>query len=63
MTWDAVSTVTREEAKAKILAEAASKGYSTFKVYYDGNIIESPSSLPEAVDMSKVEIGQKADQA
>jgi hypothetical protein len=66
MTWDASSTltVTRDAAIAQIKAKAAAKGYTGgFKVVYDGVEIETPAQLPEQVDMSKVEVANKLNNA
>ncbi len=63
MTWEANELISKADAIVKIKAIAAGEGYPVFKVYYDGVMIESPSSLPDLVDMEKITVGQKADQA
>ncbi len=51
------------DAIVKIKAMGTEAGYATYKVYYDGKVIATPSDLPESVDMTLVSIGQMADQA
>lgn len=56
--------VPREEAEAKIAQLAKDKGIKgSFKVFYDGSIVEDPSDLPEQVDMTKVKVSATLDQA
>ena len=61
--WDSTTLINRSEAIAKIMADAKAKGYQSFKVMYDGQEIVTPSSLPEQVDMSKVSIANKLNNA
>jgi hypothetical protein len=67
MSWEttgAVPTVTRAEAETKIKALAVAQGIDgTFKVFYNGAMISTPSQLPEAVDMSKVRVSEVMNQA
>jgi hypothetical protein len=67
MTWNAESgssTVSRDEAKRKIMELASEEGYKgAFKVFYDGVVIATPDSLPTQVDMSKIKISEVLDQA
>lgn len=56
--------VSREEAEGKIAELATNKGIKgTFKVFYDGSIVEDPSDLPDQVDMTKVKVSATLDQA
>lgn len=56
--------VTREEAEGKIGALAKAKGIKgSFKVFYNGNLIEDPSNLPVMVDMTLVKVSATLDQA
>jgi hypothetical protein len=58
------NTVTKAEAKDKIMALANEQGLSgAFKVFYDGNIVSDPNDLPESVDMDKVRVSAVLDQA
>ena len=62
--WIAGTTVTREEAIRLIKEKARSEGLpSAFKVYYEGNEVVNPTSLPEQVDMSLVRVSAVFDQA
>lgn len=65
MSWNAnTNLVAREEAEAKIGEMAKAKGIKgSFKVFYDGSIIEDPSDLPDQVDMTKVKVSATLDQA
>ncbi len=68
MTWDQNSTVspalTRDEAIAKIKVIAREQGYTGgFKVTYEGNEIITPNDLPNAVDMTKVKVSSKLNNA
>ncbi len=67
MTWDQesnITLVTREVAIGKIKELAKQQGYTAgFKVEYDGSEIETPNQLPDAVDMTKVKIGSKLNNA
>lgn len=57
MTWDSNTLISREAAITAIKEKAKAEGYNkTFKVSYDGRQVESPTDLPEQVDMSKVQI-------
>lgn len=64
--WSARGTnsVTRDEAKTKILELARAQGLKgAFKVFYDDDIIADPDDLPESVDMDKVRVSAVLDQA
>lgn len=63
--WNANDNlVSREQAESKIGELAKSKGIKgSFKVFYDGGIIEDPTDLPEQVDMTKVKVSATLDQA
>lgn len=67
MTWDEssnITLVTREVAIAKIKEMAKAQGYTGgFKVVYDDSEIETPNQLPDAVDMSKVKVASKLNNA
>lgn len=65
MVWETTPTgITREQAIAEIKRMATAQGYSsTFKVTYDGTIIETPDQLPVSVDMSKVRISSMLNNA
>lgn len=66
MAWNATNPneVTREQAEGKIKELATSKGIKgSFKVFYNDRLIEDPSNLPETVDMTKVTVSAKLDQA
>lgn len=56
--------VARAEAEPRIKALAVEQGIDgTFKVFYDGAMISSPSQLPEQVDMTKVRVSEVMNQA
>lgn len=56
--------VTRDAAEAKIAELAKSKGIKgTFKVFYDGSLVEDPTDLPDMVDMTKIKVSATLDQA
>lgn len=56
--------VSREEAEGKIADLAKSKGIKgTFKVFYDGELVEDPTDLPDMVDITKVKVSATLDQA
>lgn len=65
--WDTASNsnlVPRADAEGKIKQLAVDQGIDgTFKVFYDGAMISSPSQLPEQVDMSKVRVSEVMNQA
>lgn len=65
MSWNAnENLVAREVAEGKIGELAKSKGIKgSFKVFYDGDIVEDPSNLPDMVDMTKVKVSATLDQA
>jgi len=68
MGWDAntpvVVTVSRTEAITQIKAKAVAQGYTGgFKVTYDGKEIDTPNDLPVDVDMTKVCIASKLNNA
>lgn len=65
MTWNAnENLVARAEAEGKIGELARSKGIKgSFKVFYDGSLIEDPTDLPDQVDMTKVKVSATLDQA
>jgi hypothetical protein len=67
MAWDTANggnLVPRAEAEPKIKALALAQGIDgTFKVFYDGAMISTPSQLPEQVDMSKVRVSEVMNQA
>lgn len=65
MAWNAnENLVAREEAEAKIGELAKSKGIKgSFKVFYNDEIIEDPTDLPDMVDMTKVKVSATLDQA
>ena len=55
--WDTTTKMTREQAISAIKEKAKAQGYSkTFKVTYEGRMVENPDDLPIEVDMSKVQI-------
>jgi hypothetical protein len=61
--WDQ-NTVTREQAIEKIKQLAKDQGYTGgFSVKYDGEDIEDPADLPEAVDMTKIKVTSKLNNA
>lgn len=56
--------VSREESEGKIAQMAKDKGIKgTFKVFYEGDIVEDPTDLPDMVDMTKVKVSAVLDQA
>lgn len=58
------ATISREEAQTKITEKARTEGITgSFKVYYDGRMISSPTDLPAQVDMSKVRVSSMLDNA
>lgn len=57
------NTISRDEAIGKIESDARAKGYNTWKVFYNDVIVETPDSLPERVDYSKVRISAVLNQA
>lgn len=58
------TTVSRDEAKKKIIELAKAEGYDgAFKVFYDGAMIADPNNLPEQVDMTKITVSEVLDQA
>jgi len=64
--WNTASStlVPRSEAEPKIKALAVAQGIDgTFKVFYDGAMISTPSQLPEMVDMGKVRVSEVMNQA
>jgi len=68
MGWDTntpvVPTVTRTEAIERIKAKAKAQGYiGAFKVTYEGAEIDTPTDLPEQVDMCKVVVASKLNNA
>lgn len=65
MSWNAnENLVSREAAEGKIGELAKSKGIKgSFKVFYNGSIVEDPTDLPDMVDMTKVKVSATLDQA
>ena len=65
MNWNTDNgTISREEAGSKIKEKAQSEGINgPFKVFYDGEQMTTPDSLPEQVDMNKVRVSAVLDQA
>jgi hypothetical protein len=66
MNWDtsANNTISRAEAQVEIVAKAQNEGINgAFKVFYDGELVVTPSDLPEQVDMNKVRVSAVLDQA
>lgn len=56
--------VTRAEAVVKIQEKAKAEGLTgAFKVFYDGSLVAGASDLPEMVDMTKVRVSAKLDNA
>jgi hypothetical protein len=59
-----VTGVSRDEAKPLILEMARNEGIEgAFKVFYQGQMISSPDSLPDTVDMGEVSVSAVLDQA
>jgi hypothetical protein len=57
-------SITRAAAIEAIKAKAVEQGYKgSFKVHYDGTLVDSPATLPDMVDMSKVTISSVLNQA
>ena len=66
MVWNPANEnmVPRAEAESKIGALAKSKGIKgSFKVFYNGTIVEDPTDLPDQVDMTLVKVSATLDQA
>lgn len=67
MSWDTNPTtdglLAREDAIAAIKQKATEAGLTTFKVFYDGQMVAGPSDLPARVDMSKVRVSEVLNQA
>lgn len=65
MVWNAENnTISRDEAKTKILEMAKAEGIKgAFKVFYNGELVSTPSNLPEQVEMDKVSVSAVLDQA
>lgn len=65
MAWNAnENMITREQAEGKIGELAKSKGIKgSFKVFYNGSLVEDPSDLPDEVDMALVKVSATLDQA
>ena len=64
MNWNTDNTVSKDEAKAKIVEMADDEGIKgAFKVFYDEKLIATPDSLPDRVEMSKVRVSAVLDQA
>ena len=66
--WDAASTnsinmITRDEAVRKIGEDARNQGLNTWKVFYNGAIVATPSDLPDMVDYSMVTLSAVLNQA
>ena len=58
------STVTRDEAKRRILEMAREEGIEgAFKVFHNNNLIATPDDLPETVNMDNVRVSEVLDQA
>lgn len=56
--------VPREQAEGKINELAKAKGIKgSYKVFYNGTIVEDPSNLPDQVDMTLVKVSATLDQA
>ena len=56
--------VSKEDAKKNIIAMAEEDGIKgAFKVFYDGELMSTPDSLPANVDMNKVKVSAVLDQA
>lgn len=63
-TEDAGNTVSRDEAKGKIIQMAKDKGIAgAFKVFYEGALVSNPDNLPERVIMDSVSVSAVLDQA
>lgn len=59
-----VTTIPRAQAEAKIKELAVEQGIDgTFKVFYNDQMISSPSQLPEQVDMNLVRVSEVMNQA
>lgn len=61
--WSLSNTISREEAIRKIEAEAREKGYNTWKVYYDDDLVETPEDMPDQVDYNLIRISAVLNQA
>jgi len=58
------STVTRDEAKRRILALAEEQGIEgAFKVFHNGNLVATPDDLPDQVNMDEIRVSEVLDQA
>ena len=56
-----LSKADAQEAIYKMAEEQGLK--DTFKVFYDGKLIEDPANLPDRVDMNKVKVSELLHQA
>ena len=65
MVWETGSAlIPKADAIAAIQKMAKDQGLKgTFKVFYEGNIITDPTTLPEQVNMAEVEVSAVLDQA
>jgi len=65
MVWETNgNTVTRAEAKGKIIEMAKEQGIKgAFKVFHKNNLMATPDDLPEQVDMADVRVSAVLDQA
>ena len=58
------NTVSRDEAKTKIVHLARQQGIQgAFKVFHQGNLISNPDALPAQVNMEEVSVSAVLDQA
>ncbi len=56
--------VSRDEAKPLILEMARDEGIEgAFKVFYQGNMVSNPDSLPDQVSMDDISVSAVLDQA
>ncbi len=64
MIWETGQTVSREEAKGKIIELATSQGIKgAFKTFYDGKLIATPADLPDTVTLNLIKVSAVLDQA
>lgn len=62
--WNTGRSVSKAEAKSKILEMAREQGITgPFKVFYENEIVADPDDLPDTVDMNKVRVSAVLDQA
>lgn len=57
-------TISRDEAKTKIIQLAKDQDIKgAFKVFYEGQLISNPDTLPEQVTMGEIRVSAVLDQA